>query len=215
MRSRTWVWVTVAVILAVVLVGIGAAALVRPSSTPSNTEPQPLPSPSSSLTLGVFEFREVFSQEAGGIQGKPPISPGPAKGGEPTTGDLLRTDCNLTPRPTEHNDKVMLCGENGVRYGLGPSALPASPVDSAQAYQAPDGHWYVLVQFKDVAAKALTEFTRRLSALEPPLNQAAIVIDGVVVNAPAINNVITTDTLVIPGPFSQEDAQALAASITP
>ncbi len=214
MRSRTWVWVTVVVILAVVVVGIGAA-LVRSSNTSSNTEAQPSPSPSSSQTLGVFELRQVVSQEAGGIQGKPPISPGPAMGGKPTTGDLHRIDCNVKPRPTKPNDQVMLCGRDGIRYGLGPSALPASPVDSAKAYQAPDGHWYVLVQFNGGAAKDLAKFTRSLYTLEPPINQAAIVINGVVVNATAINNAITTDSLVIPGPFTQEDAQALATSITP
>jgi hypothetical protein len=163
----------------------------------------------------VFELREVLSQDTGGIQGTPPIRPGRTTGGKPATRDVLRVDCSLTPRPIKPNDAVILCGRNGGRYGLGPSALPPSPVDSATPYQAPDGHWYVLVKFNEATAKVLAQFTRRLHTLEPPVNQAAIVINEVVVDAPAINDVITTDSLVIPGPFTQEDAQALAASITP
>ena len=195
MRSRTWVWVTVVVILAVVAVGVGAALLRTSdtsSSTPSNTEPEPSPSASSASTPGVFELRQVLSEKPAGSQG---------------------VDCGAKPKSIKPHDRVTLCGRNGTQYALGPDALPPSPVDSAKAYQAPDGHWYVLVQFNVGAAKDLAKFTRSLYTLEPPINQAAIVINGVVVNATAINNAITTDSLVIPGPFTQEDAQALADSL--
>jgi preprotein translocase subunit SecD len=142
----------------------------------------------------VFELRQVLSEKPAGSQG---------------------VDCGTKPKSIKPNDKVTLCGRNGTQYALGPDALPPSPVDSATAYQAPDGHWYVLVKFNNATDKDLTAFSRRVYPLEPPVNQAAVVINGVVVNAPAINDLITTDSLVIPGPFTQEDAQALAASITP
>jgi preprotein translocase subunit SecD len=45
------------------------------------------------------------------------------------------------------------------------------------------------------------------------LNQAAIVINGVVVTAPGVNETITGGQLQITGPFSQEEAQALADSL--
>jgi len=215
MRSRRWVWITVVVVLAVLVVGIAAAAIVRPSNTSSDAEPQVSASPSSSAPVvqGVLQIRQVLFQETGHVQLKPPIRPGPAAGGKHATRDMLRVDCDLKPRPMQDEDNVILCDANGLRYGLGPSALPAEPVASATAIRGSTGDWAVAVTLDGAATEAFKHFTNQLSNVSPPLNQAAIVIDGVVVSAPGVNETIAGGALQITGPFTEEDAQALADSL--
>jgi hypothetical protein len=215
MRSRRWVWVTVIVILAVMAVGIGAAVLVRPSDTPSDLGPQPTASPSGSASVieGVFQLRQVLFQETGRVQLKPPIRPGPAEGGKHATRDMLRVDCGLKARPMQDSDNVILCDADGFRYGLGPSALPAAPVTSATPEQGSDGNWVVAIQLDDAATADFATFTRKLAEFHPPLNQAAIVINGVVVTAPAVAAEISGGTLQITGPLNEQDARALADSL--
>jgi hypothetical protein len=214
MRSRVWFWVTVGVIAAVVL-GFGASLVVTASNTGSDAAPQPTTSPSGSPSViqGVFQLRQVLFQETGRVQLKPPIRPGPAPGGKHATRDLLRVDCDLKARPMKDADNVILCDAAGFRYGLGPSALPPAPVTSARPGQASDGSWAVSVQLDAAATAAFTDFTRNLSGFHPPLNQAAIVINGVVVTAPVVNETIEGGQLQITGPFSQQEAQALADSL--
>jgi hypothetical protein len=163
----------------------------------------------------VLQLRQVLFQETGSVQLKPPIRPGPATGGKHATRDLLRVDCGLRPRPMKDQANVILCAGNGYRYGLGPSALPATPVASATPVRSSTGDWVVEVTLDDAAAQAFAGFTRRLSQLHPPLNQAAIVIDGVVETAPAVNETITGGALQVTGPFTEEEARALADSLAP
>jgi hypothetical protein len=228
MRQRRWVWVTVVVIVVVVAGGVGAA-LVQTGSGSSGSDTtgadagsQPSASPSGSGGIGntsrapgVFQLRQVLFQESGRIQGKPPLRPGPAPGGKHATRDLLRIDCSLKPRPMQDNDNVILCDADGFRYGLGPSALPASPVAAATPSQGADGSWAVTVELDADATPAFMAFTRRLAQFHPPLNQAAVVINGVVVTAPAVSEPIRGNSIQVTGPFSREDAEALAAALAP
>jgi preprotein translocase subunit SecD len=165
------------------------------------------------VTPGVLQVRQVLFQETGRVQLKPPIRPGPAPGGQHATRDMLRVDCDLKPRPMKDQDNVILCSSNGYRFGLGPSALPAAPVASATAASSPTGDWFVSVTLDDAATQAFTRFTRQLSQFQAPLDQAAIVINGTVVTAPAVSETITGGVLQITGPFSEEEARSLADSL--
>jgi hypothetical protein len=219
MRSRGWVWITVVVILAVLVAGFGAAAVLdgggggssRPSA-PSDAASDD-PASAASIEPGVFELRQVLFQESGQIQRKPPLAPGPATGGKNATGDLLRIDCALQPRPTSPSDNVILCDGDGFRYGLGPSELPATPVASAIPLQGAFDDWVVQVELTAAAAPAFVDMTRRVSALGPPLNQVAIVLNDAVVSAPVVREPIKGSTLLISGTFTQGEAEALAASL--
>jgi preprotein translocase subunit SecD len=200
------------VILAVVVAGIGAAAFVGGGD--SNPEPQPAASETSRpVVAGVFQLRQVLFQETGRIQKEPPLRPGPAKGGPNATRDLLRIDCQLKPRPMKDDDNVILCDADGFRYGLGPSELPASPVESAAPAQGASGEWVVSVQLTQEATAEFEDVTGRVAGMGPPLNQLAIVINGVVVTAPRVEEAISGGQLQISGPLTQQDAQALAASL--
>ena len=65
----------------------------------------------------------------------------------------------------------------------------------------------------DAAADDFADVTGRLSSVQPPLNQLAIVLNGAVVSAPAVNERITGGELQISGAFTQEEAEALASSL--
>jgi hypothetical protein len=219
MRSRGWVWITVVVILAVLVAGIGAAAFVGAGSDGSDApdagaSPSPLESPGTSAASGVFQLRQVFFQESGQVQGEPPMRPGPTDGGKDAGRELQRVDCTLKPRPMKDSDNVILCDAFGFRYGLGPSELADDPVASAEAGQATSDEWVVTVQLTDDATAEFTDLTQRLVGVGPPLNQVAVVINGVVVTAPAVQEVITTGMLQISGPLNEQEAAALALSLS-
>ncbi|MEO8106711.1 MAG: hypothetical protein ABI720_05275 [Actinomycetes bacterium] len=219
MRSRGWVLVTVVLILAVVLAGVGAAFLTRggPGNGAGDAESDlgGTPSPSAPEVMpGVFDLRQVLFQESGELQRRPPLPPGPAKGGKSATRDLQRVDCNLAARPMEPGDNVILCDSFGFRYGLGPSEIPADAVDQAIALQGQSGAgWVVQVSLNADAAQTFADVTKRVATLGPPLNQLAIVLNGAVVSAPAVQEPISGGLLQITGTFTQEEAEALAASL--
>ena len=217
MRSRWWFWVTVLLISAMV-VALGSALVAGAgagdaSGTADDTAPVSEPTSTRPTDSGSFELRQVLFQETGQIQLKPPLRPGPAEGGRRATRDLLRVDCALEPRPMKDDDNVILCDVNEFRYGLGPSALPDAAVSSATASEAAGGGWGVTVQLDDTATESFERLTRDLSGFGPPLNQVAIVINGVVVAAPAVLAPIEGGQLQITGTFSEQEAAALAASL--
>jgi preprotein translocase subunit SecD len=208
----------VIVVLAVVFAGLGAALLMGGGASESDSAPTPTPSPSGAAPGAAeatsFELRQVYFQESGGIQRKPPLRPGPAKGGKDATGDLLRIDCDLQPRPTAPDDNVILCDSFGFRYGLGPSELSAGGVADAVALQGQaSSDWTVQVTLTDEAAATFEDVTRRVSALGPPLNQLAIVLNDAVVTAPVVQEPIKGGVLQINGRFTQAEAEALATAL--
>ncbi len=207
--------VTVVVVLAVVFAGLGAALFLgggasESGSTPSPTASVPSLAPGQAAS---FELRQVYFQESGDIQRKPPKPPGPAEGGKGATGDLLRVDCNLPPSPMAPDDNVILCDSFGFRYGLGPSELPPDAVADAIALQGASDDWVVQVTLTDAAASLFEDVTQRVSTLGPPLNQLAIVLNGAVVSAPAVQEPIKGGTLQVTGNFTQGEAEALATAL--
>jgi preprotein translocase subunit SecD len=217
MRSRSWVWVTVVLILAMLVAGIGAAAFVGGSEDfdpDAGSTPTPDMTPGESAVSGVFQLRQVFFQESGQVQGEPPMRPGPTDGGKDAGRELQRVDCQLKPRPMKDSDNVILCDAFGFRYGLGPSELADDPVESAEASQATSDEWVVTAQLTDEATAEFSDLTKRLQQVGPPLNQVAVVINGVVVTAPAVQETITTGLLQISGPLNEQEAAALALSLS-
>lgn len=205
----------------VLLFGIGGRIVTmsvsedQPAATPTPsdsapTDDVPWTEPASGST---FELRQVLFQESGQTVNDPPRAPGPDAGGPKATERLLRTDCDLRPRPAERDDLLIACDVLGFRYGLGPSELPADAVADAAAVTASDGSWVVQVSLTPDAADAFAQVTGRVSAMQPPLNQLAIVLNGVVVSAPAVQEPIAGGELQVTGQFTQRDAEALASAL--
>jgi preprotein translocase subunit SecD len=205
------------VLLIVLLFGIGGRVVMMSAS--DTTEPTPQPSATDSVPWtepgsgNALALRQVLFQESGQTLKKPALAPGPDSGGPKASARLLRTDCDLAPRPAKPDDLIIACDAPGFRYGLGPSELPADAVADAAAVQAPDGAWAVSVTLTEAAADDFADVTGRLSSVQPPLNQLAIVLNGAVVSAPAVNERITGGELQISGAFTQEEAEALASSL--
>jgi preprotein translocase subunit SecD len=70
--------------------------------------------------------------------------------------------------------------------------------------------WYVSLDFNGEGASKFGALTSSVTGLAAPQNQVAIVLDGLVVSAPRINEAINGGSAQITGSFSQEEASNLA-----
>jgi preprotein translocase subunit SecD len=99
-----------------------------------------------------------------------------------------------------------------VKYALAPADLVGTDIESATAGlpQNGGGGWQVDLQMTTEGAKKFADSTTKLSALESPNDQFAIVLDGVVISAPSVNEAILGGSAVISGSFTADEARALA-----
>jgi preprotein translocase subunit SecD len=70
--------------------------------------------------------------------------------------------------------------------------------------------WFVSLTFDNEGTSAFGALTTRVTSLPEPTNQVAIVLDGLVVSSPRINEAIPSGTAQITGSFTQLEAQDLA-----
>ena len=70
--------------------------------------------------------------------------------------------------------------------------------------------WYVSLTFNGEGTTAFGALTTRVTTLAAPLNQVAIVLDGLVVSSPRITEPIPSGNAQITGSFTQLEAQDLA-----
>jgi preprotein translocase subunit SecD len=110
-------------------------------------------------------------------------------------------------------DTIVSCSrDGGAKYILAPAEVLGTQVSSAEAgYDPSQGlAWFVSLTFNGEGTKAFGALTNRVTSLQSPLNQVAIVLDGLVVSAPRINEAIPSGNAQITGSFSQVEAQDLA-----
>lgn len=115
-----------------------------------------------------------------------------------------------TDDPTQY---LISCEKDGsVKYALAPADLIGTDIDSATAGlpQTGAGGWQVDLKMTTEGAKKFADSTTKLSALESPNDQFAIVLDGVVISAPSVNEAILGGSAVISGSFTADEARALA-----
>ena len=108
---------------------------------------------------------------------------------------------------------LITCDRNGTsRYVLSSAKVIGRDVKSASAAIDPQSAsgWYVTLDFTGDGAKKFGELTQSVVSLPQPQNQVAIVLDGVVVSAPRINEAILGGQAQITGSFTQVEAQDLA-----
>ncbi|MCZ3387096.1 MAG: protein translocase subunit SecD, partial [Actinomycetia bacterium] len=103
---------------------------------------------------------------------------------------------------------------NGLeKFLLAPVAVPGSEVESAQATLGQNtAGWIVSLDFNGDGTKSFGEITAQMAAQTPdsPGNRFAIVLDGIVVSAPGVNEAIPGGQAQITGQFTQDEAQDLA-----
>lgn len=110
-------------------------------------------------------------------------------------------------------DTIVSCSrDGGAKYILAPAEVLGQQVSAAEAgYDPAQGlAWFVSITFDGEGTKAFGALTNRVTTLASPLNQVAIVLDGLVVSAPRINEAIPSGNAQITGSFSQVEAQDLA-----
>lgn len=110
-------------------------------------------------------------------------------------------------------DVILACSEDGgAKYILAGAEVLGRQVSKATAGVDPTtgGNWFVSLTFNGEGTKAFGDQTARVVSLTAPLNQVAIVLDGLVVSAPRINEAIRGGSAQITGNFTQVEAQDLA-----
>lgn len=110
-------------------------------------------------------------------------------------------------------DVIVACSRTGAsKYILAPAEVLGRQVSKASAGIDQQGAsaWYVLLTFNGEGTKAFGALTGRVTSLASPQNQVAIVLDGLVVSAPSINEAIPSGNAQITGSFTQLEAQDLA-----
>jgi preprotein translocase subunit SecD len=102
------------------------------------------------------------------------------------------------------------------KYLLGPTALAGAEVRTATAAfdSAGGSGWLVDLSFTPAGSARFAEITTTQSQKTQPADELAIVVDGEVVSAPAINSPITGGQAQISGSFTRDSAQALAAAVS-
>ncbi len=111
------------------------------------------------------------------------------------------------------SDALVTCSRDGsTKYILAPAELLGSQVSKAAAVLDQQGGsgWMVSLTFNGSGTKAFAAMTTRITSLPAPANQAAIVLDGLVVSSPRIIEAITSGSAQISGNFTQTDATDLA-----
>ncbi len=110
-------------------------------------------------------------------------------------------------------EPAIACSDDGAeKYLLAPVEVDGANIDSATAGIPQNGaSWAVNLNFDADGTKAFADTTTRLASLQDPLNRFAIVLDGLVVSAPGLNNgPILGGQAQITGSFTQQQATDLA-----
>lgn len=129
---------------------------------------------------------------------------------------------NLQGGGGDHPDRLLVtCDQTGLaKYILGPVEVDGTDLTSAASGLVPGANgtvtneWGVTLDFNSEGTTKFRETTERLTPLEPPRNQFAIVLDGLIVSAPSSNVPITNGQAVISGSFTRDSAATLANQLS-
>ena len=170
------------------------------------------------------ELEEKIAEEAKGVD---PTDPSDLAQITPSVQQLFdQLDCtdpkNLQGGGGDHPDRVLVtCDQSGAaKYILGPVEVDGTDLTSAASGLVPGSNgtvsntWGVTLDFNSEGTTKFRETTERLTPLEPPRNQFAIVLDGLIVSAPSSNVPITNGEAVISGSFTRDSAATLANQLS-
>ncbi len=165
-----------------------------------------------------LRFRQVLATGAGASSVVDPAAT-PVAGVTPeVNAQFASFDCTLpenrqgtgTDLPSQ---TIVACDRAGLtKYILGPAEVLGRQISEASAgLDTQSGSaWFVSLTFNSEGTSAFAAVTSRVTSLPEPNNQLAIVLDGLVVSAPRINEAIPSGTAQITGSFTQLEAKDLA-----
>ncbi|WP_461007447.1 SecDF P1 head subdomain-containing protein [Streptomyces capparidis] len=167
--------------------------------------------------VGVGRDRLTWLGRSGDLAFRPVLASrmgtGTAAPGTPQ--ELRALDCAAPPGPAAKNDKALACAEDGTGYWLEPAALGEEDVTAAKSrYDQNGGGWLVDMELTDRGGARFAELSGDLAARQPPGNQMAIVLDGHVLSAPAVQQRIEGGRVQIAGSLTRDEAEELAVLIT-
>lgn len=165
-----------------------------------------------------LRFRQVLAESAG-LGGSGTDTATPAAGVSPAiNAQFAALDCT-NPASLQGtgadapSDTIVACSrEGGSKYILAPAEVLGQQVSKASSGIDQQGAsaWFVSLTFDGEGTKAFGALTSRVTSLPSPQNQVAIVLDGLVVSAPVINEAIPSGNAQITGSFTQTEAADLA-----
>ena len=226
--SRPWIWV----------VRTSAQMAFRPvlvegTPTPTDTAPTPEPTESAAATDPAAPARPPRppqrrrSRRTSRPRPRPTTRATPRPASRPrsrpsSTPWTARTPTNLTGGVNGDPDKAFVtCGQDGsAKYILGPVEIEGARISSATSglNQLPSGgtgnSGSSTSRSTARAPPSSRDVTTRLQGLAatPPLNQFAMVLDGLVISAPSLDTgvIIADGKAEISGTFTRESAASLA-----
>jgi hypothetical protein len=108
-------------------------------------------------------------------------------------------------------EPVVVPGADRAKYLLGPLIVDGGDVDGAKAYEGPGGTgWAVDVQLTSEGSDALASATR--ASVD---GRIAMVVDGLVVSAPTVQQPVTVGMVIVAGRLSEAEAKRLAQRLDP
>ncbi|GII65444.1 protein translocase subunit SecD [Sphaerisporangium krabiense] len=214
-----------------------STAKPAPSGTPagralSSALTNPTPAPSASAT-GQGDKKDD-KKGSGKDEGKATPTPsGSAAPSAPPTEDpfagvdltgvdpvvaeqFKKLDCTKKDRgqgiQDEPDKQLAACSDDGVaKYVLDKAAVKGTEVAGANSgVDSTTGEWIVQVNFKSAGASQFAKITGQITSAPQPRNQLAMVLDGVVISAPVIEEPIPGGQARISGSFTQKTADDLA-----
>lgn len=115
---------------------------------------------------------------------------------------------------------ITTCDANGsAKYALGPLEIRGERIASASSglNTTPSGaitnEWIVTISFDAEGTRLFRDVTTRLLELPEPQNQFAMVLDGLVVSAPTVRDIIPNGEAIISGTFTRDSAGTLARQL--
>ena len=190
---------------------------------PAPTEPTPAAEPFTPEELHAAAFALADANGDGVLSTEPSQAPTDASDTswmtEQVIYDALTTDCLVPLNRSGEDDPaqpLIACEPDGpggpVKYILGPAEIEGTQIkQAASGFNQQRNLWVVTMEFNSEGAKAFGEVTGRLSTLESPRNQFAIVLDGKVVSAPSNENPILNGSAEISGAsLNQQTTKVLA-----
>lgn len=219
----------------VALISQAAQMKFRPVLTVGNPIPAPQPSASPEASgdgaagegEGEQSRAQLEEQAAEEAQDVDATDPSDLAQITPAVQQLFdQLDCtdpaNLQGGGGDHPDRVLVtCDQTGVaKYILGPVEVDGTDLTSAASGLVPGANgtvsneWGVTLDFNSEGTTKFRETTERLTPMESPRNQFAIVLDGLIVSAPSSNAAITNGQAVISGSFTRDSAATLANQLS-
>ena len=181
------------------------------------------PSPSGTGTAAATPTGSAAPSESPAATGQPTDAPGDASGIPAAVQKEFQEfdDCDERAGGDDPKKHLVTCDETKTfKFVLAPAELLGTDIKTASAGlptnqqgQAIPGDWQVNLEFTGSGGNKFREITQRVTSLQPPLNQVAVVLDGVVVTDPTINEVIPSGQAQITGGFDKAEADALASNL--